>query len=466
MKFTPKEHQELGIEHLKTRKAAALFAGMGLGKTTMVLSALDWLMCDGAARGILIVAPLRVAVLTWPDEVAKWDEFNWLRVANLRTEKGKQDWVKGTADVFVINYEALPKFSEQFIKGVRSTTMPVDTVLFDEIDNAKNPGSKRINAFRKYAPKFRRRWGMTGTPSPNSRQDVFAQIRLLDDGESWKCPANPNGNAFGPWKKQHFQVSNPGSDYPKYEIRPGSEQAIEEAISHLALVLRSEDWLHIPPVITEDIPVTLPAEGRKFYKKLEKELLVTLEDESEVVAITAAVLAGKLSQVTGGAVYTTEGEDGTPKRVETLHRAKLDALRALQRREGAPLLVACQFRHEISRILEDFPEAELFSLDNVDKWNRGEIPILVAHPKSISHGLNLQAGGSRVVWFTLGHARGLYDQFNARLARQGQEHETKIFRLICPGTIDDAIAENLRHKAQDQSDFLAVLKNLKRLAAA
>jgi len=461
MRFDPLEHQGMATDHLKATMEALLLAGMGLGKTAAVLSAADWLFADGDMKGLLVVAPLRVSVLTWPDEVEKWDNFNYMKIANLRTKGGKRDWDNGAAHIYTINYEALPRFINERIKGRRASELPVDSVLFDEVDNAKNPRSKRIRTFRQYArPKFRRAWGMTGTPVSNSRLDIFAQVRLIDQGKTF-------GTKYSPWEKQFFEAENHHSDYPKMILRPGADEDLERHIAHMALVLRSEDWLKVPPTHTVDIPISLPAAAKKTYKKVEKELLEMLTDGFEIIAINAAVLVTKLLQITSGAVYVQQGEDKSTRRPETIHTAKLDALIKLHQKtlKGEPLLVACQYRHEVDRILAAIPGAQKFTDGALADWNAGKIPMLVSHPKSIGHGLNLQYGGKAICWFSLGYSRGMYDQFNARLIRQGQEHETTIYRLIATGMVDDAVAESLRNKDTDQKAFLKTLKNIQRLAA-
>lgn len=459
MQFNPLEHQDLAIDHLTPRNEALLFAGMGLGKTASCLSALDWLFIDGDCKGILVVAPLRVAVLTWPDEVEKWDNFQYMRVANLRTKAGKKAWAEGKAHIYCINYEALPRFVAENIKGKRASELPVDSVLFDEIDNAKNPGSKRIRDFRKFArPKFRRAWGMTGTPVSSNYLDLFAQVRLIDQGKLF-------GLVFGKWRHQYFEFDNPFSQYPKYVLREGSKGKLEKEISNLALVLRSEDWLKIPPVKYVDVPVSIPKEAKRIYNKVEKELLETLDSGLEIMAPNAAALVTKLLQINSGAVYVQEGDDVSTRTVETIHTAKIDALKKLHKQHGnAPMLVACHYRHEIDRILEAIPGAELFQNDRLKAWNNREIPMLVAHPKSIGHGLNLQQGGNLLTWFSLGYNPRLYSQFNARLARQGQQHRTTVYRLMVHGSIDDAAASSLESKNNDESAFLKTLQNIKRLA--
>jgi SNF2 family DNA or RNA helicase len=460
MRFNPLPHQHLAIDHLKNTEEALLFAGMGLGKTAAVLSALDYLFADGDVKGLLVVAPLRVSVLTWPDEGEQWANFRYMKISNLRTKQGKKDWENGAAHIYTINYESMPRFVNEYIKGRRASELPVDVVLFDEIDNAKNPSSKRIKTFRQYArPKFRRAWGMTGTPVSNSRLDLFAQVRLIDQGKAF-------GTKYTPWERRFFEPENYHSQYPKMILRPGSEGELERLTAHMALVLRSEDWLKIPPVHTKDVAVTLPKEAKRIYKQVETELLETLEDGAEILAVNQAVLVTKLLQITSGAVYVQEGEDEATRRPETIHTAKIDALRKLHNgMDQEPLLVSTQYKHEVDRILEAFPYARKFENHLLKDWNAGKIKMLVSHPKSIGHGLNLQHGGRAVCWFSLGYSRGLYDQFNARIARQGQDQETTIYRLLVSGSIDDAVAGALHGKGEDQQAFLKTLQNIKRLVA-
>jgi len=459
MIFKPSTHGTMITQHIIKNPVAAVFAGMGLGKTCATLDALSFLFSDTAMQGVLIVAPLRVAVLTWPNEIEKWEKFGWMRVANLRTKEGIKAWHEKSAEIYLINYESLPTFAKNHIKGKKKSEMPVDTIVFDELTKAKNPGSKRINYFRKYMDYFERRIGLTGTPVPNSQLDLFGQIRLLDDGERF-------GKFFGHYRREYFTAENTFSNYPKYILREESKELIESKISDMTITLTSEDWLDIPETITEDIEVALPPEAKKVYKELEKELLVELANDFEMIAVNAAVLTKKLLQVTSGAVYVQQGDDKTTRKVEFVHDAKIKALRKLYQDQGRqPIIVACQFRHEIARIKEAFPDAREFTQELLGDWNAGKIPMLLSHPASIGHGLNLQDGGSRVVWFSLDHSRELYDQMNARVARMGQTDVTRIFRLLIAGTVDDAVADAIRGKGENQSAFLQTLKNIQKLAA-
>ena len=464
--FKPKPNQVAAIKHGIEHPLCAWFVEMGLGKTAARLAVWDHLFCDGQLKGVLLVAPLRVAVLTWPDEIEKWANFRWMKIANLRTKEGQQAWRDGAADIYAINYESLPKFSNTFLKGKRASELPINEIFLDESDYIKNPTGKRIEGLRQYGrPKVKRCGIQTGTPISNNRLDLFAQIRFLDRGEAWKTPDNATGMGFGPWRGQYFTTENPRSDYPKFVLRSDSAEILEQKIAHMALVQLAKDHRTWEGPQTIDVPVILPTEARKIYKKVERELLETLEGGFEIMAPCAAALVTKLLQITSGAVYAQQGEDESTRAPITLHTAKVDALRILHNDHGGrPMLVACQYIHERNRIIQAIPGAEEFRIDRMAAWNRGEIPMMVAHPKSIGHGLNLQKGGNLLCWFTLSYSRGLYDQFIARLARQGQSRRTKVFRLLCPGSIDDAVAGALRSKNEDQSAFLQTLKNIKRLA--
>jgi len=451
MKFKPHEYQQQLIDHGVSNDLTAWFVGMGLGKTASRLAVWDRLFTDCALRGVLVVAPLRVANLTWSNEVEKWENFRWLKVANLRTKSGQKAWEEGAAHIYTINYESLPKFTEKYLKNKKASELPVDEVFFDESDNAKNPSSKRINFFRKWGRnKFRRCGIQTGTPISNSRLDLFAQIRLLDKGETF-------GNAYGKWAAQYFEPENTWSQYPKLIPRQGAEELLENAVSHLTKTLKTEDWISWTPHTTRDEVAKLPPEAKKIYNEVEKDLLAQLESGEEVVAVNSAVLVGKLLQITGGNVYTDEGG------AEPIHDAKLDALKKIQKRHKSPLLVACQYRHEIERVLEEVDGAEEFTEARLDAWNAGDVPVMVAHPKSIGHGLNLQDGGHVIVWYSLNWSRGLYDQFNARLARQGQKQETIVYHIVIPETVDDAVLGALDHKGKDQAAFLNTLSNIQKL---
>lgn len=443
--------QVLAEEHLVNNKFAALFMGTGLGKTAATLAAMCELFRDGRTKAVLVIAPLRVCNFTWPDEMDKWDQFRWLRYANLRTEEGWKALQDRSAHVYLCNYEMLPKLRDKYLKGNRDVAF--DAVVFDELTKAKNHNSKRINSVRQYFYKHcDTRWGLTGTPTPNSLLELFAQIRLLDQGKRL-------GVSFGHFRETYFDKQ----DFYGYtwKVKPNSKERIYQRVGDIALTLSRQDWLDIPDVFVEDTDVSMPSEVKDMYKELEAELLIMLDDDKELEAQNAAVLVNKLLQMTSGAIYYEVGEP-----YHNLHTAKIDALCKLVKRIGnSTTLIAYQYRHELDRIkkalpnavgFKDMPEREL-----LDKWNQGEIAQLLVNPMSMAHGLNMQLGGSNVIWFSLPWSPELYDQTNARLARRGQECETTIHRLVMTGTMDEAVVEALRRKDEDQTALLVALKTYK-----
>lgn len=446
--------QRLAVAHLLAHERAALFAGLGLGKTIATLVAFDGLRTLGDAQSMLVVATIRVCNLTWPDEIQKWAEFRHLRVANLRTKEGWRAFLNAEADVYLCNYEMLPKVAG----AIDTYGCPFDVVAFDEMTKAKNPQSKRINAFRQMLPPHVRRWGLTGTPTPNSYLDLFAQVRLLDDGQRL-------GRSFDQYKRTYFHPV----DYMEYDWRlnEGSDKTIQSRIADLCLTLLSKDYGVEVPINEEDLEVSMPDPAREQYDTLEKELLLLIGDgEAPVTAASAGVLVNKLLQVCGGAVYDEE------RKVRVLHSAKIDALKSYCKANPEPLLIVYNYRHELERIAAALPGCVKFedaktpaAQSDVEKrWNAGKISRLLVHPASASHGLNFQFGGNRILWFSPTWSRENYDQLNARLARQGQKNApVTVTRILCPGTMDDAVVETLRNKDTEQRALLSALKNLRLL---
>lgn len=445
MIYRPTPYQQEMIDWMAGRQVSALFASPGLGKTACVLTHIDRLLLDGSP-GVLFVAPLRVGLITIPNEVRKWDQFRWMRIAHLRTPEGRRAWEEGSADIYIVNNEQLPKIVRMLIKGRK--TLPVDTLVWDELSTAKNPNSRRVNSLRPFLDKFPNRIGMTGTPVPNTYLDLFAQIRLLDDGKRL-------GRSVTLFRSTWFD-----SDYMgyKYTIKPGAKEIIDAKIADLAIVLRSEDHLDVPTVSTQDTMITLPPEARSAYDTLEKEFLLEM-DKSNIVAPSAAALATKLLQITGGAVY------GEERVVNHVHDAKINALVKLRKAHGdEPMLVLSGFRHEAERILAALPCARRFHEDDMDKWRAGEIRTWVAHHASLSHGIDGIQDSCRVaVWVTPTWSNESYIQTNARLIRTGQTRETVIHRLIASDTIDEAVIEALRTKSDTQSGLLNAVRALQLL---
>lgn len=442
--FTPLPQQELVFEHILEHRIAAIFAGMGLGKTAATLAALSWLMRNGEIRAALIVAPLRVANITWPAELEKWTDFGWMRMVSLRTKEGQKAWDEGSADIYMINYEQLPNLAKNQLSG--KDELPVDTIVWDEITFAKNPASKRIKAFRPFRSKFHRHIGLTGTPASNGYMDLFGPYRLLDGGERL-------GHSITDYRQRYFE-----SDYMgyTYTLRDWSKEAIEKKIADITLTLRSEDYLNIPETIHEDVNIVLPPPLRKQYRELEKEMLLMIKDK-EILAPNAAVLAGKLLQFLSGAIYDAE------RNVVHIHDLKIEALRAVVNKVKRPMIVVVAYVHEKQRILEAFPQAELFDESRMPAWDRGEIAMWVLHPKSGGHGLNMQYGGDVTVWFSLTHSLDFHNQVNARTARTGQKNVTTVFRLLVEDSYEWAVVDTLRERSNTQSGLMASLRNLKLL---
>jgi SNF2 family DNA or RNA helicase len=432
--------QTLMVDHIKAHPRCALFADPGLGKTRAVIEAAAYLLSDGAVTGVLVVAPLRVAVLTWPNEVEKWAP--WMKVADLRTAEGRAAWAAGSAHIYVINYEMLPKLSEK--KG----GWPVDMIVWDEIHNAKNPSSKRIKAFAKHREKFTRVVGMTGTPIANSHMDLFAPMRLIDGGERL-------GKVYTHFRDRYFDSDWNGWNFT---VKPWARDAITEKISDITLTLKAADYLDIPPTTTHDVDVHLTPEVMRQYKKLQKDCLLELANDKELVGVNAAALIGKLTQFSSGACYDEEGE------VVHIHDAKITALKTIIDTLQETVLVVTMYKHERERIIRAIPGAEGWGYNSLDRWNARKIRVLVVDPRSVGAGLNLQDGGRVMVWYTQTYSRLLYDQMNARLARTGQKHDTLIYRLLCPQTVDWAIVEALRAKGEEQEGLKDALLNLRRLA--
>jgi superfamily II DNA or RNA helicase len=446
--FKPFAYQLPMIDHLLDNDRAALFVSPGKGKTVVTLTAIDALATIGDFKAALIVAPLRVCSITWPAQVERWAHTRWMRVAHLRTAAGLKAWHEGSADIYLINSELLPNRLPLMFPKRKDFTCPVDTLVIDELSLAKNPQSKRFKALHKHLAAIDRRWGLTGTPIPNNYLDLFMQVKMLDDGSRL-------GRTFTAYRDAYFYAA----DYMgyTYKLVTGSKEAIDGKLADLALVMVG-DPTDLPASSVIDIPAVMPAEARKQYKTLEKEMLAEIED-GEITAPSAGVLVNKLLQLTSGAVYDAD------RNVLPVHTAKISALRSvLDRHQGEPVLVLCAFKHESARVLEAIRGARMFDERNLDDWKAGKIPVWVADPRSLSHGIDgLQVSCRIAVWVSLTYSHETYVQTNARLIRTGQTAETLIYRLICSGTVDDAVAEALRDKSDTQSGMLLAVRALQRM---
>ena len=468
--WKPYSFQDTAVAWLLERNSAALFLSMGTGKSVITLTAVSELILSGAANACLFVCPIRVGLLTIPNQVARWDHLKWMKVVNMRDPDNWPKWERGAGEIFIINPEKLasmdrtvkgetkhyPGFVERFL--AKRKKLPVDIFVLDESSTAKSHTSKRFNALRpylhdsdRYKTKFKRRWILTGTPAPNSYLDLYSQIRLLDNGKRL-------GKSFHQFRQCHFNSDFMGWSF---EIKEGAKEKIDAKISDLALVIRGEDHLDLPPCEVVDIDVNLPPKTMRAYRTLEKEYLVELET-GEIEALSAAALVTKLAQATAGCLY--DGE----KEVHLLHDAKLKALAKIRKSHPKePLLVMTSYVHERERLLEAFPDARQFHEKDMGLWQAGKIPMWVGDARSLCHGIDgLQVSGRIICWMTLTYSNEVYQQANARLMRIGQERPTIVYRVMAASTVDWAIAEALREKDDQQKGLMAAIHALQQLRAS
>lgn len=443
--------QQIFVDHLRKNDDALGFIGLGIGKTAAILTHLSELFLSADSIGALVIAPLRVVNLTWANEVRQWEPLQWMKYANLRTEYGQRCFLNGRAHIYGINFESIPLLVSLVER--RKGTLPFDTLVIDELTKAKNPSSKRINLLRRKIPRVKRNIGVTGTPLPNSSLDLFAQVRLIDGGKRL-------GTNYTDFRKTYFFA--PSTMYQPWKPKADTAKKLEEKISDCTCTLKSSDWLNLPDTVFEDVEISFSKDLQEKYETLEKELVIELCRDKTLNVGSAAALITKLLQFTSGEIYDDD------KVHHPVHNLKFEALKKIVKEEKQPVLVATIFLHEQTRIREQFPDAKFFSdaktPDAQQKllasWNRGEIKMLVAHPASAGHGLNLQHGSSVMVWMTLTYSRELYEQMIGRLARRGQERVVKIYRLMADNTVDWAVAGALESKAQNEARLISALQML------
>ena len=442
MQYKAHDYQEYAKEKIIEQKACGLFLEPGLGKTAITLSAIWDLMFDYFdISKVLVIAPLRVAENTWTEELEKWDHLTYLRISKvLGTEAQRQEALRTPADIYVINRENVAWLSEL-------GEWDFDMLVIDELSSFKNASSKRFKALRRKRPGLDRVVGLTGTPSTNGLMDLWSEIYLLDQGKRLgKTLSTYRADFFVPDRMNGWIVYS-------YRPKPRAEEWIYNRISDLCVSMKSQDFLNMPERLERDVTVKLSSAAKEKYKQLEREMVAKLEGKT-VDAVNAAVLTNKLLQMASGAVYDEN------KAVAELHSAKLDALEDLiEAANGKPVLIYYNYRHDKERIQKRFKEAwEIKTPEDFRSWNLGEIPVAIAHPASMGHGLNLQHGGSTVIWFSLPWSLELYQQANARLWRQGQKDTVVIFRLIAEGTIDRDVIRALAKKDLTQENLMQAVK--------
>lgn len=444
MKFVPYPYQEAAIRWVLDRPASGLFLGMGMGKTVVTLTAINELLFDRleAAR-VLVIAPLRVARDTWAREAAKWDHLQHLRVSVvLGDARERLAALERPAEVYVINRENVPWLCETLFDW------PFDMVVIDELSSFKSVQAKRFKALRQVRGHIRRIVGLTGTPAPNGLIDLWPQIYLLDRGERL-------GKTVGAYRARYFTPDRVnGHIVYSYRLLPGADEAIQARIADICMSLRKEDYLSLPGQLYETVEITPPPALLKQYRQFERDrIMEAMDGDGEIVALNAAALTGKLLQFANGAIYDDNGNS------HLIHNLKLDALEDLiEAANGEPVLVFYAFKHDRDRIMRRVSCRELVTSEDIDAWNRKEIPVAIAHPASVGHGLNLQEGGHIIIWFGLTWSLELYQQANERLNRPGQTHVCRIYHLVLKGTHDERVLAALERKDTSQRALIDALR--------
>lgn len=450
MNFNPYPHQDAGINWIIDHPACALLWGMGTGKTVTTLTAIDRLLFDLMEDGpVLVIAPKRVAENTWSKEADKWEHLHHLRVVKImgtakqRTEAVRSIFEGPFADLYVINRENVVWLVELLGKH-----WPFPIVVIDELSSFKSAGAKRWKALRRVRGRIRRIIGLTGTPRPNGLEDLWPEMYLLDQGERL-------GRTLGAFRVRYL-VPEKMNGHIVYSYRPreGAEAEVYERLGDICMSIRKEDVLSLPGQIYEGIVLDAPPALLKQYKTFERDkVMECLDEDGEIVAGTQAALTNKLLQFANGAIYDMDGK------VHELHSIKLDALEELLEEAGGdPVLVLYAYQHDADRIRQRIACRALDTPEDIDAWNRGEIPVALAHPASIGHGLNLQDGGHIIIWYGLTWSLELYQQANERLNRPGQKNVCRIYHLVLKGTHDERVLKALANKDKGQAAAIEALR--------
>jgi SNF2 family DNA or RNA helicase len=449
MKYAPHDYQAYAIDYIETHPIATVFLDMGLGKTSITLTAIRNLLFDSfEVYRVLVIAPLRVARDTWTAEADKWDHLQDLICSvAVGNEAQRRAALLRPADVYIINRENVQWLIEE--SGIN---LDIDMIVIDELSSFKNHNTKRFRSLLKIRPKVSRIVGLTGTPTPNGLMDLWAQFRILDRGERL-------GRFITKYRADYFMPDKRnGQIIYSYKPLPYAEEAIYRKISDITISMKSTDHLQMPELISSEYTVQLSDEELSHYEELKRDLVLTLGD-GEITAANAASLSNKLSQMANGAVYDDSGS------VVSIHDRKLDALEDLiEAANGKPVLVAYWFKHDLTRITErlkklHIPFSCLDDSTSIRRWNAGEIPVALIHPASAGHGLNLQSGGSTLVWFGVTWSLELYQQTNARLFRQGQKASTVVVtHIVTKGTVDSRVLKALEEKDRIQEALIAAVK--------
>lgn len=443
MQYHPHDYQTYATNFILEHPVAAVLLEMGLGKSVCTLTAIHELMLNRfEVESVLVIAPLRVARDTWPAEIEKWDHLKGLTYSLVNgTEAERLAALNRPAHIYLINRENV-----DWLVTKSGVPFDFDMVIIDELSSFKSYSAKRFKSLLKVRPRIKRMVGLTGTPSSNGLMDLWAEFRILDMGQRLgRYITNYRNMFFVPDKRNQQMIFS-------YKPKPGAEKLIYQMISDITISMKSSDFLKMPECIINEVHVMLSEKERNSYEKMREDMVVSLGEE-EIDAVNAAALSGKLLQMANGAVYTED------KEIVNLHERKLDALEDLiESANGKPVLVAYWYNHDLQRIKERFKVHEIKTSQDIKDWNCGKIPVAVIHPASAGHGLNLQSGGSTLVWFGLTWSLELYQQTNARLHRQGQTETVVIHHIIAKDTIDEDVMKALRRKEKTQSDLINAVK--------
>ena len=447
------EYQERGVSHIIDNEYCALFLDMGLGKTVTTLTAIKELLDNCIISNALVIAPKKVTQVTWGDEIKNWKHLQGLTISVIDgTAKQRREAMAAKADIYAVSRDNIV----WLVLECGGVKLPYDMVVIDELSSFKNHASKRFRAMRKVRKFIPRVVGLTGTPAPNGLIDLFAQMYLVDEGQRL-------GKTVTAYRDRFFRPGKRNGDIVyTYELKAPqneTEQQISDLISDITISMTAEDYLKMPDKIMLYDYVDLDPKVLAMYREFEKEQILELINSDEPIsAASAAALSNKLQQFANGAIYDAE------RNVKDIHDEKLDKLEELvEAANGEPVLIAYSYKHDLERIMQKlkaYRPVKLEKPEQIADWNAGKIPVLVTHPASAGHGLNLQKGGHNIIWFGNTWSLELYQQFNARLYRQGQGKPVTIRHIVTRGTIDEKIIKSLEGKRETQDGLMASIKEL------
>jgi SNF2 family DNA or RNA helicase len=451
MLWNPHQYQQNAVKFLIENGSGQLWLDPGLGKTSIALQAIKTLKAANVVNKVLILAPLRPCYAVWPEEIQKWDNFNGMTISVLHGPT-KDKKLHDTSLIHVINFEGLQWLSATLRK--MNIKLPYDMLIVDEISYLKNTRTQRFKALSPMLDQFKRRFGLTGSPAPNSLMDIFGPQLVIDRGATF-------GKYITHFRTNYFFPTGYGGY--TWALQPGAEEKIHEALANKVLRMSAQDYLDLPELITNRVYVTLPEKAMKLYKDLEDKLLIDIEN-GQVTALNAAVAVGKCQQIANGAIYL----DGEDKEIQEVHEEKLNAVEEIvEELSGQPCIIGYHFKHDLDRLQKLFPSAPVIgsgvSGDKltgiINKWNGGHIPVLLAHPQSAGHGLNLQGAGHAVIWFSNTWSLEIFEQFIRRLWRQGQRNNIVVHQIIAKKTIDEAIVAAINSKDKTQQSLMTAIRD-------